>query len=62
MSKYPVELKIAACKEFLDGKLSLAEVCEKYGIYYDIINTKLSYKKRIILWIKVYLLVSWKKC
>ena len=35
MSKYPVELKIAACKEFLAGKLSLAEVCEKYGIYYD---------------------------
>ena len=35
MPKYPVELKIAACKEFLAGKLSLAEVCEKYGIYYD---------------------------
>ena len=35
MSKYSAELKIAACKDFLSGELSLAEVCEKYGIYYD---------------------------
>ena len=35
MSKYSVELKIAACKDFLSGEFSLSEVCEKYGIYYN---------------------------
>ena len=35
MSKYTAELKIVACKDFLSGDLSLAEVCEKYGIYYN---------------------------
>ena len=32
MAKYTAEIKIAACKEFLDGKLSHREVCQKYGI------------------------------
>lgn len=32
MAKYTAEIKIAACKEFLDGKLSLREICQKYGI------------------------------
>ena len=35
MSKYTAELKIAACKDFLSRELSLAEVCEKYGIHYN---------------------------
>ena len=32
MAKYTAEIKIAACKEFLDGKLSRREICQKYGI------------------------------
>lgn len=32
MAKYTAEIKIAACKEFLDGKLSQREICQKYGI------------------------------
>lgn len=32
MGKYTAEIKIAACKEFLDGKLSRREICQKYGI------------------------------
>ena len=32
MAKYTAEIKIAACKEFLDGKLSHREICQKYGI------------------------------
>jgi transposase-like protein len=35
MSKYSNELKISACKEYLDGKLSHQEICLKYGIYYN---------------------------
>ena len=32
MNKYTTEIKIAACREFLDGKLSHREICQKYGI------------------------------
>lgn len=32
MSKYPAELKIAACKDYIDGKFSCHEIYEKYGI------------------------------
>lgn len=35
MSKYSAELKIAACKDYLSGKLSHREVCEKYGIHFN---------------------------
>lgn len=35
MSKYPAELKIAACKDFLSGEYSLKEVCEKYDIHFN---------------------------
>lgn len=32
MSKYTPEIKLAACKEYFDGKLSRKEICQKYGI------------------------------
>ncbi|MBP5266140.1 MAG: helix-turn-helix domain-containing protein [Lachnospiraceae bacterium] len=35
MAKYTVEIKIAACKEYLDGKLSHKEICQKYGISFN---------------------------
>lgn len=35
MSKYSAEIKLAACQEYLSGKLSHREICEKYGIYYN---------------------------
>ena len=34
MRKFSVETKIAACKEYLEGKLSHKEICDKYGIKY----------------------------
>ena len=35
MTKYSAELKIAACKDYLDGKLSAREICYKYGITFN---------------------------
>ena len=35
MSKYKSEVKIAACKEYFEGALSLREICKKYGIYFN---------------------------
>ena len=32
MVKYTAEIKLAACKEYFDGKLSHKEICQKYGI------------------------------
>ena len=32
MSKYSAKLKITACKEYLSGKFSNKEICEKYGM------------------------------
>lgn len=32
MSKYSTELKIAACRDYLEGNLSLQEIYDKYGI------------------------------
>ena len=32
MAKYTAKIKIAACKEYFDGKLSRREICQKYGI------------------------------
>lgn len=34
MRKFSVETKIAACKEYLEGKLSHREICDKYSIKY----------------------------
>lgn len=35
MSKYSNEIKINACREYLEGKLSHKEICIKYGIHYN---------------------------
>lgn len=35
MAKYTAEIKIAACKEYYDGKLSHKEICQKYGISFN---------------------------
>lgn len=35
MSKYTADIKINACKDYLSGKYSHREVCEKYGIRYN---------------------------
>ena len=35
MSKYLPEIKIKACEDYLSGKYSHREVCEKYGIYFS---------------------------
>lgn len=51
MSKYPAELKIAACKDYLSGELTHREICEKYGIHF---NSKKS-QSVINIWIPMYL-------
>ncbi|SEL38929.1 helix-turn-helix domain-containing protein [Ruminococcus albus] len=43
--KYTAETKLAAVKEYLEGKGSLIEICKKYHITYDSI---------LIRWIKCY--------
>ena len=35
MSKYTTEIKLAACKEYFDGKLSRRDICQKYGIHFS---------------------------
>ena len=35
MSKYSAELKIVACEDYLSGKFSNREICEKYGIHFN---------------------------
>lgn len=35
MSKYLPEIKIKACEDYLSGKYSHREICEKYGIYFS---------------------------
>lgn len=35
MSKYSVETKIAACKDYLSGQFTHKEVCQKYGITFN---------------------------
>ncbi|WP_167958903.1 helix-turn-helix domain-containing protein [Anaerosporobacter faecicola] len=35
MSKYTTEIRLAACKEYFDGKLSRREICQKYGIHFS---------------------------
>ncbi len=35
MSKYSIQTKISACKDYLEGKLSHKEICIKYDIYYN---------------------------
>jgi len=34
MSKYNADVKIAVCKEYLEGTYSRKELCEKYGIHF----------------------------
>lgn len=34
MSKYSEDVKIAVCKEYLEGTYSRKELCEKYGIHF----------------------------
>lgn len=51
MSKYSAELKLAACKDYLSGKLRYREICEKYGIYYNSKNRHCMIDK----WIPRYL-------
>lgn len=33
--KFPPEIKIHACEDFLSGKYTAAQVCKKYGITYN---------------------------
>ncbi len=35
MAKYSPETKISACREYLEGKLSHQEICQKYGITFN---------------------------
>ena len=35
MSKYTTEIKLAACKEYFNGKLSRRDICQKYGIHFS---------------------------
>ena len=51
MSKYSAELKIAACKDYLSGKLSEKEICEKYGIKFNVKN----YRSELYKWIRKYM-------
>ncbi len=53
-SKFSMELKIRACKDFLSGKYSAAQVCEKYGITY-----KTSYEKSSINWLEILISYGW---
>ena len=51
MAKYTPETKISACKEYLEGKLSHQEICQKYGITFN----KSACKSMINEWIPRYL-------
>lgn len=33
--KYPVDLKVKVCEEYLSGRKSMKEICDKYGVFYD---------------------------
>ncbi len=35
MSQYTTEIKLVACKEYFNGKLSRKEICQKYGIHFN---------------------------
>ena len=35
MAKYPIEVKIAACKDYCERGMSKREICNKYGITYS---------------------------
>ncbi|MBD5135878.1 MAG: transposase [Lachnospiraceae bacterium] len=50
--KYSSELKIRACEDFLSGKYSAAQVCEKYGITY---NTKNHSSSSLNEWVAKYM-------
>lgn len=50
MSKYSAELKIAACRDYLQGELSCQEIFDKY----DINNGKSSHYKMLYRWVHKY--------
>jgi transposase-like protein len=50
MSKYLPEIKIKACEDYLSGKYSHKEVCEKYGIYFN----DSRYSSAINDWLPIY--------
>ena len=50
MSKYSASLKIAACKDYLDGELSRRDIYDKYGITYS----KNSHFCLLDQWVKKY--------
>ncbi len=50
MAKYSAEIKIAACKDYLEGKLALEDICQKYDIYYN----KEAHWSKILVWVRFY--------
>ncbi|MGL6173860.1 MAG: transposase [Cellulosilyticaceae bacterium] len=48
--KYSSELKVKACEQYLNGKLSMPEICKLYGISYNEKN----YSCSIYDWLHVY--------
>ena len=51
MSKYSAELKIAACEDYLSGKFSNREICEKYGIHFN----ERKHTSELNKWIRLYM-------
>ncbi len=51
MSKYSTELKIAACRDYLEGNLSRQEIYDKYGINHG----ESSHYKMLERWVRRYL-------
>ena len=49
--KFPPEIKIHACEDFLSGKYTSAQVCEKYGITY---NEKNGSSTSLCVWVAKY--------
>ena len=49
--KYPVEIKIRACQEYLSGQYTVREICEKYGIYF---NRRSRTSCLLLIWVKKY--------
>ena len=50
MSKYSAEIKIAACKDYLEGTIPHEEICKKYGIQYS----KKSQSSKLTEWVRFY--------
>lgn len=54
--KYSTELKIQTCEDFLSGRYSAAQVCEKYGITY---NGKNHSSSSLSEWAAKYRAIGW---